>query len=340
MIDKKLTPRQQLLSLPDTGKILILHHWDTDGLVSAALFLNFFAAHKPAWKEHVMHPTIGNYFLTKHELQKIQAKDYDLILSVDLNFPLETIEALEHICDQVMVFDHHVQTQGIDRPGKQDTGYPGNTFLVNEVLGNKISLLAVLGMVGDQEERIMERKDFYPYVETIIKQYGLSFSQLLHMTKLIDANYITLDSSDMIRTISLLRKDPVQILHDATLAEKMALIQKTLDLTKTAVGEPVGKFGLEFTLESPLHLLSEFTRAISRRFPKKIVMVTQIHKTYANVYLRRRNLPFDLSLFVDLARTHGYNAGGKVEVAGLIIPLDGYAEFSQLIRDTLQKYGT
>lgn len=338
-IDTNLSPRDQLLSLPQNGKGLLVYHWDTDGVTSAALILNFFAQHKSNWQMDLLHPTIGNYFLLPEEYERIKAGKYDLILSVDLNFMLKTIEDLEQLAPTVMVFDHHVQTRDIKRPGKQDTGFPGNSFLVNSVLENPLSVTAVLGMVGDQEERLKERTDYIPFVDLALQGTGKTFEDVLHLTKLIDTNYITLDSAGLERMIALVRKDPLPLLNDPVLLEKQQIIDQTLNKTETITGTPVGKYGLEFNLESPLHLLSEYTRALSRRFPDQIVMVTQLHPTYANIYLRRRNLPFDLSPFVDLARSQGFNAGGKVEVAGLIIPLEKYPEFSKQVRANLQAYG-
>lgn len=338
-IDTKLSPREQLLSLPVSGKGLLVYHWDTDGVTSAALLLNFLAQHKAGWQIDLLHPTIGNYFLVPEEYERIRAGKYDLIMSVDLNFSVETIEELEKTAPAVLVFDHHVQTRDIKRPGKQDTSFPGNSFLVNSVLENPLSVTAILGMVGDQEERLKEREDFFPFVELALQGTGKTFDDVLRLTKLIDTNYITLDSAGLERMIALVKQDPLSLLEDPVLLEKQKLIDQTLNKAQTVTGAPVGKYGLEFNLESPLHLLSEYTRALSRRFPDNIVMVTQMHPTYANIYLRRRNLPFDLSPFVDLARAQGFNAGGKVEVAGLIIPLDKHPEFSKQVRDNLQAYG-
>lgn len=338
-IDTKLSPRDQLLSLPPNGKGLLVYHWDTDGVTSAALLLNFLAQHKAGWQIDLLHPSIGNYFLVADEYERIRAGKYDLIVSVDLNFMPKTIEDLEQLAPTVMVFDHHIQTRDIKRPGKQDTSFPGNSFLVNSVLENPLNVTAILGMVGDQEEKLTERTDFYPFVDLALQGTGKVFEDVLRLTKLIDTNYITLDSAGLERMIALVRKDPLPLLEDPILLEKQRLIDQTLLKAQTVTGTPVGKYGLEFNLESPLHLLSEYTRALSRRFPDNIVMVTQMHPTYANIYLRRRNLPFDLSPFVDLARAQGFNAGGKVEVAGLIIPLDKHPEFSKQVRDNLQAYG-
>ncbi|MEK7540306.1 MAG: DHH family phosphoesterase [Patescibacteria group bacterium] len=338
-MDTQLSPRDQLLSLPPNGKGLLVYHWDTDGVTSAALLLNFLAQHKAGWQIDLLHPTIGNYFLLPAEYERIRQGKYDLIMCVDLNFTLETIEELEKTAPAVLVFDHHVQTRDIQRPGKQDVSFPGNSFLVNSALENPVNVTAILGMVGDQEERLKEREDFFPFVELALQGKGKSFDDVLRLTKLIDTNYITLDSAGLERMIALVRKDPLFLLEDPVLLEKQKLIDETLNTAQTVTGVPVGKFGLEFNLESPLHLLSEYTRALSRRFPDNIVMVTQMHPTYANIYLRRRNLPFDLSPFVDLARAQGCNAGGKVEVAGLIIPLDKHPEFLKQVRHNLQAYG-
>lgn len=339
MIDQTLSPREQLLSLPQTGKGLLVYHWDTDGITSAALLLNFLAEHKPDWQIQLLHPTIGNYFLTPEELGYMRENRFDAIWSVDLNFELKTIEELEALAPAVFVLDHHIQTRDIKRPGKQDTLYPGNSFLVNTILENPLQVTAVLGMIGDQEERLKERKDFYPFVEQVIQQTSFDFDDLLHLTKLIDTNYITLDSAGLERMIQVVRQDPLQLFQDQILMDKERVIDGTLLKAQMVEGKSLGKYGLEFTLESPLHLLSEYTRSLSRRFPDKLVMVSQRHATYSNIYLRRRNLPFDLSSFVDLALEQGCNAGGKVEVAGIIVPPEKIDSILSMLREKIIAYG-
>lgn len=340
MIDQTLTPRQQLLSIPELGKALLIYHWDTDGVGSAALLLNFLTEHRPQWQIDLIHPQIGNYFLTQGEYEKIKEGHYDLILSVDLNFGLKTIENLEQLASRVVVFDHHVQTRDIKRPGKQDTSFPGSTFLVNTALEQAPNLVSILGMIGDQEDRLQERTDFMPVVNHICQEVGQTFENLLRLTKLVDTNYITLDSDGLERMIQVLRTQPLCVLTDPVLLDKQAKIDLTLSQAQMASGKPLGPYGLEFELDSPLHLLSEYTRVLSRRLPDKVILVTQLHPTYANMYVRRRNLPFDLSSLVELARSKGFNAGGKVEVAGLIIPLDQQATFSQELRQHIAAYGT
>ena len=48
---------------------IIIHHWDTDGICSAALLSD---------KDTVnMTPCIGNYFLTDDELRRIKQGDFE-----------------------------------------------------------------------------------------------------------------------------------------------------------------------------------------------------------------------------------------------------------------------
>ena len=51
------------------SKGVIIHHWDTDGIVSAAILLNYFAEHFPNKKMETFVPTITNYYVKRKGVQ-------------------------------------------------------------------------------------------------------------------------------------------------------------------------------------------------------------------------------------------------------------------------------
>ncbi len=70
------------------GKGLLIHHWDTDGICSARILLDYLSDKKMVNKT----PIIGNYFLTEPELESYAA--YDFIIIADMSFPEPNIKKL------------------------------------------------------------------------------------------------------------------------------------------------------------------------------------------------------------------------------------------------------
>ena len=86
------------------GNGLILHHWDTDGICSAALLLDYLKDKKIVNKT----PEIGNYYITPKELEVFTK--YDYIIIADIAFPTSDIDILSRN-SKVVIFDHHLSPE-------------------------------------------------------------------------------------------------------------------------------------------------------------------------------------------------------------------------------------
>ncbi|MBU0496832.1 MAG: hypothetical protein KKG04_02625 [Candidatus Thermoplasmatota archaeon] len=318
------------------NRVALLHHWDADGLASAALVMNYLKANSPQTKVSLHCPTINNYFFKEQDYHAVSKLGVDAIIIVDLNIPLDNIERFEQICDAVFVFDHHSQTAGIDRPGKQDTSYPGCSMLVNDCLDLPLSITAIIGMVGDQPETIFNNQVFWPYVEEVMKKESLQFHDLKKIANFVDTMYILYDIEGFSYAIGLLQSDPVKILSDDRFFENekqiMAEMSKNLEQKMDEFGVNI----LQMSIQSNMSVLSEVTRYKAKKHPKKIVVIDQVRDTEASLYVRRTDLPIDLGEVVQLAKKFGYNAGGKPEVAGIVLPAEKLSEFRKEVIDYLQ----
>lgn len=315
--------------------VLLVHHWDTDGLASAALILKYAQEHRWTTRFELMHPQINNYFLTEKELQQIRAQKLGAIVTVDLNFPLSTIEALESVGVPVFVFDHHTQTAKINRPGVQDVSYPGCSMLVSDYLLQPLSLTAVLGMVGDQEDRIAQYVAFYPAVEQMMKDSGLSLQEMLRITKRIDTSYVLSDTQAMHHAIDVLRNDPKTVLTDDTFLRNERTVVSELERVLTQEPESPRARVRTLHIESTASVISEVTRALSKRFPDDVIITDQAYVDFSNIYVRRRNAAVDVSYIATEARNRGYNSGGKAEVTGIILPKEQLDAMRQWIIESL-----
>lgn len=310
--------------------LAICYHWDCDGLATTALLLNFLDS--CGWKGtlHLFHPEINYYFLSPEEFDRVRSWKADAIVTLDLNFPLSVIEELEQCAPVVFIFDHHEQTATLQRSGRQDPRVPGCSMLVNEYFGQPLSLCAVLGMVGDQEDRLRLFPAFYQQAESIMRAYHLDFATLLRITKLLDTLSMVQDDEGFEYGIRLLRDDPLRALHDARLRANEEKLTRELTRWSHAPLESVETVGdalLQLSITSPYHILSEVTRRLAKNHPDHILLVDQRAGPLHNLYVRRRDRDVDLSLVVELARKRGYNAGGKNEVAGVLLPSKDFATF-------------
>ena len=136
------------------GKGLIIHHWDTDGICSAKLLIEYLKDKQIDNKT----PVIGNYYLTDEELSKYSK--YDFIIIADMSLPEENILYLAKTA-KVMIFDHHLG-KVIDQvfhhnpiiKGESPDLYPSASWIINDYLENDINLYALLGIIGDHEQKI------------------------------------------------------------------------------------------------------------------------------------------------------------------------------------------
>ena len=162
--------------------MLILHHWDADGICSAALLYDN--------EMDLMTPTIGNYFLTDEEIEHIKSKGYERIYIVDLALHENSIKKLAKIA-KVKIFDNHLtkKLEGIEYvnpiiEGGSEEEFPSASWVVGSYLKQR-DLLAFLGVVGDWEERIKKTK-FYGRLKKFMEKNELNFEEMLDMVKLIE----------------------------------------------------------------------------------------------------------------------------------------------------------
>ena len=84
------------------GSILLIHHWDTDGLCSASLILDALGRMDvETWT-----PFLGTFSLTKEDIT--WAQNFDIVLICDMALPARNVEEIAEKT-RVIMFDHHHQ---------------------------------------------------------------------------------------------------------------------------------------------------------------------------------------------------------------------------------------
>jgi single-stranded DNA-specific DHH superfamily exonuclease len=171
------------------GKGLLIHHWDTDGICSIRLLVEHLSDKSIINKT----PVLGNYFLTEEELEDYSK--YDFVIVADMSFPEDNILKLAKNA-KVLIFDHHLGREIKEvfhhNPvikGKNPNEYPSSSWIINRYLDNPVNLFALLGIVGDHEQKIKNNQPLYATITNFCNKNNLTFDDMLKMVYLLDSNY-------------------------------------------------------------------------------------------------------------------------------------------------------
>ena len=317
------------------SKGLIVHHWDTDGICSAGMLL----AELKGKEVDNISPGIGNFYLTKGEIESIKDRGYEFIAIVDVCIPKENILKLkDSVSSKIFIFDHHLQENIKEvehlnpvSKGKSQESFPSTTWVLSQWVG--IDILAVLGAVGDKEARIKENELIYPEIEKFMGAHSLDFKQLLRMVKLIDSSYKVMDkegAETAARFVTENRNSPEKIIGHQPWHKNSVRIKAEIDrqMSKEIIED--GNLMILNT-ETPLNIISTITRKLAWKNPKKTVVV--INKGFFwdknQIYVRGTKA----QSLIKIARERGYSAGGKRGVAGIVLPNTETDDFLSIIKN-------
>jgi len=304
-----------------TGKVLLIHHWDTDGICSAKLLLE-----KLKDKDITnITPTLGNYYLTEKELEKYTK--YDFVIVADMNLPEENILRLSENA-KVMIFDHHlgkeIKTVFHHNPvikGEDPDKYPSASWIVNDYLGNDINLFALLGIVGDHEQKIKNNPEFSKKIDEFCKENNLSFDDLHKMAYLLDTNYKIGDKSSVEKAPHMLLniEKADEILNNKTWNKNYENLENEMNKILNTPGEEINDI-IFHKISTPYNIISTITRKIAWNSGKNTLVVnTGFFEDKDQIYMRSKK---NAEPIIKKGKELGLKCGGKKEVLGAIVPKD------------------
>jgi len=307
------------------GAGLLIHHWDTDGICSARLLLE-------KLPNDVVNktPVLGNYFLTEEELSAYSS--YEFVIVADMALPEEHILRLAQHA-KVLIFDHHLQLPipGVlhHNPigqGKDPLLYPSASWIVNEYLGNPVNLFAVLGIVGDHEQRILKNTVFSALIAEFRATQELTFEQLLTMVYLLDSSYKVGDRKAVEEAPRLLSgyTDTRMILHNEQWKNNLSVLEKEITHFVDSSSEERSQVLLK-RIHTKYNIISTVTRQIAWKTGKDtVVLNTGFFKEMDQIYVRSKK---DLQPLIQQGKMRGYRCGGKKEVLGAVVPKENTETF-------------
>ena len=316
------------------GKGLIIHHWDTDGICSARLLLNYLSDKKI--DNHT--PELGNYYLTEDELKNYSK--YDFIILADMSLPINNVLKLAKKA-KIMIFDHHLGKE-IEEvfhhnpviKGENPDKHPSASWIINDYLGNKINLYALLGVVGDHEQKIKNNSEFDRKIKDFCKENDLEFDDLLKMVYLMDTNYKICDKEAVEEAPSLLKNNSAkQILENKKWNKNLKILDEEIKKILESPLETID--GVIFKkICTHYNIISTITRKIAWDAGKNTIVVnTGFFDDRDQIYLRSNK---NAEPIIQKGKLLGYRCGGKKEVLGAIVPKEKTESFVKEIFEFLK----
>jgi single-stranded DNA-specific DHH superfamily exonuclease len=318
-----------------SGKGLLIHHWDSDGICSATLLLEKLSEKKIVNKT----PELGNYYLTEKELEEYSK--FDFIIVADMSLPENNILKLAENA-KVMIFDHHlgkvikkVYHHNPVIKGENPDMYPSASWIVNDFLGNKINLFAILGIVGDHEQKIKNNKEFYQKIIDFCKENYIEFEDLLKMAYLLDSNYKLGDKTTVEKAPNMLLSNgsTSDILNNKTWNENLSKLNEEIKNILEKPSDEISGVILK-KINTPYNIISTITRKIAWDTGKNTVVVNSgFFENKDQIYMRSIK---NAEPMIQRGKSLGFKCGGKKEVLGAIVPKEKTESFVQEILEFLR----
>lgn len=327
---------ENLLTSAVRGKVrvAVVHHWDADGIASAALVIEEVRRTSPDASTLNHSPTIGRWALDAEEVALLRRWGPDLLVIVDLAIRDDDLDAiLDGLpgVHAVMVDHHRAEVPEHTRlvyhnpvaEGEVETDFPACTWVLRHLLGREMDLLTVLGVFGDRGRGVTDEpvwRDLGPWLEAS----SLTWDDMHLLVDLVDSSAKRVDREDVDNAVVLLLegwKEPLGLVgldawNRGNDEVERALIEQLEHGPETEVGSTLVK-----TIDTPYLVISTAARRLVRTRDNPVVVVVNMGYSggEAQVYVRRTG-ELDLAPMIPRMRERGLSAGGKSEVLGVIVP--------------------
>ena len=316
-----------------SGSVLLIHHWDTDGICSASLILDHLQREDiVSWT-----PPLGTFYLTDEHIK--MAQDYSNVIICDMALPAENVREIAEKSSVTMI-DHHHQDpiEGIEHinpvsQGAKGDEYPSNTWVIKEHLNLPVSLKIILGFVGDREQKIKDNPPFWDILQGFMTEEGIEFDELLELVYRIDSSYKVGERESVMQAPHQLGKysNKEDIMENNEWKNNLIKLEEKLEKVLSEPPEEIDEVQVK-RLHTPFVIISQVTRRLAWGTGKDTVVVnTGFFEDQDQLYSRSNNV--DMHHLIEQAKEHGYNAGGKKDVIGAIIPKQ---ETEKFLAETIQ----
>ena len=348
--------------------VLVVHHWDVDGIASAALVARSLGF-GPTGVLETRVPSIGEYRVDAIPRPPSGARGL-LVLDYGLPGPeyRGLVEEMESRGTKVLVVDHHRVEYGgwwhcnpvAAGIGGEDE-YPSCSLLAYRVLrrgdlggglgeeGVGDVLLAVLGVVGD----------LYPYMSSgighpglrtaepllrVLERAGVEREKLLDAADALDSCYRVLDENCIAGAVRAGARDPFSLLEYRPALSNRERVEETVEkLVEKALEEAVeGKDYVVYHVETDMPLTGAVGRRLASMARGRVAVLLHVQPGRRRILLYARS-PGAEHLLEKLRRglkSQGLEVRGKESVVVVQLPLaqgEGLEEGLERARSLVEK---
>lgn len=296
---------------------IIVHHWDVDGICSAALLLKHKYPDFLNWT-----PNRGIRRLDRDHIEWLI--DFEEVIIVDMSLPHENIEAITET-NKVTIIDHHVQekpekTHFINPVAqeKDPAFYPSTTWVIKEELGVSISPLVLLGVVGDMERKTLSLP-IWGQMKEFLDQTGGSFDEYFRWSKVLDSLYKAGDIDAVMDAPRLLIEEDLSLID--SYKQWIRINRHVEDEFNKYINEEHAEIGgfLLIEMDTDLNLVSSVAKAVSWGRNRDVIAVNRgFFHDVDQIYVRSSRIDTDRVHEDNLAK--GWFSTGKKDVVGAVVP--------------------
>ncbi len=304
---------------------MLVHHWDTDGITSAAIYI------KVNGEDELFTPKIGNFYLDEEDFKKVSSRERVVIL--DMNLP-----DAPRLCEnsEVYIYDHHRATR-VEcarehcNPYLEGKHYPSCTTVLMERFSYREDYLVALGIIGDKGPKAREIEE-WKIVEKVISQ-GVKYEDLQKAVDLLDSSFKLDRRDEVIENVHLALQGLDAILNEERLHRNLERIEREIEMWAERAEDRGSYYFL--VMKSPYHIISSVTRRLAWDFGKAAIVVNEKNDR-DEFYIRSPAEDFNALPLIEIAKEKGYRAGGKREVMGAILPRGEGKRFAEEVLEVLK----
>lgn len=317
----------------------VVHHWDADGLASAAIIGRYLRS----WKGEVTYgvPKIGQY---SAEAVDAPPTPVDELVLVDYGIPPEEVAMVGEVLGKdAVIFDHHasgVEGGAACNPISYGGGWgdwPAAAVVIAEAAGMRPEgweELAALAVYGDVGFRGLLQK---PYLLSAAFMAGLRAGDLERAARYVNSCYRAVDYG----CIGVAREELAEggvraVLRDGYLASKeeevCAEVVRGVDEALSSA-EAVGNGITVYRARLGAYVVSAVGRRLSKSLGSGVAVLVAYVEPMRRWYLYARSRDRVIMGAINALRAAGYGAGGKDKVVSApCVEEECRGELSTLIR--------
>jgi len=312
---------------------LIIHHWDADGISSAALLLKHVYPEYENWT-----PNRGIRRLDQDHIEWLV--DFDHVVITDMAIPKENIDSILE-SSEVTIIDHHIQKpiQNIEfiNPigrGKNVIDYPCTSWVIKEHFDLPVSLLVIIGLIGDRLHKADENPLIWSQIEKNLENEGTRKDELYFLTRIVDSLHKIGDIEAVIEAPKVLQDEsPETIKKNMRWRKAYNLVESELERILSESLE-IRNEVIYKELDTKLNIVSEVAKKLSWSTSKDIVAVNRGYFT-DRVQIYSRSTRIDLLSIMLMLQSEGYFATGKQGVLGTVLPISKSNQFIDYLMQRL-----